>query len=42
MALIAADLNADLAKIAAIQIIRAVCAVAVMPTVVLLFAAALG
>lgn len=42
MALIAADLNADLAKIAAIQIIRAVCAAAVMPTVVLLFAAALG
>lgn len=42
MALIAADLNADLAKIAAIQIIRAVCAVAVMPTIVPLFAAALG
>ena len=38
MALIAADL----AKIAAIQIIRAVCAVAVIPTVVPLFAAALG
>lgn len=42
IALIAADLDADLAKIAAIQIIRAVCAAAVMPTVVLLFAAALG
>lgn len=37
MALIAADLDADLAKIAAVQVMRAVYAVAVMPTVVLLF-----
>lgn len=37
MALIAADLDADLAKIAAVQVMRATYAVAVMPTVVLLF-----
>lgn len=38
MALIAADLGANLAKIATIQMTRAIYAVAVMPTVVLLFA----
>ena len=42
MALIAADLDADLAKIAAIQLLRSVYAVAVMPTVVVLFAPLLG
>lgn len=38
MALIAADLDADLAKIAVLQVLRAVYAVALMPTVVSLFA----
>lgn len=38
MALIAADLDADLAKIAVLQVLRAVYAVAIMPTVVVLFA----
>lgn len=38
MALIAADLDADLAKIAVLQVLRAVYAVAIMPTAVVLFA----
>lgn len=42
MALIAADLDADLAKIAVLQVLRAVYAVAVMPTVVVLFSGFLG
>lgn len=38
MSLIAADLNADLTKIALIQVLRAIYAVTFMPMVIVLFA----